>query len=70
MILRGVKSNRNMTKNHYVVETVSNYATSALEETLNKYGHRGFKLVSTIMGKNKYGAEVMYLFFEYSEDVE
>lgn len=43
--------------------TVSNYATEALQDTLNSYGKEGFSLVSTQMASNKYGCQVMYLFF-------
>ena len=43
--------------------TVSNYATEALQDTLNFYGKEGFSLVSTQMASNKYGCQVMYLFF-------
>lgn len=43
--------------------TVSNYATEALQDTLNFYGKEGFCLVSTQMASNKYGCQVMYLFF-------
>ena len=43
--------------------TVSNYATEALQDTLNFYGKEGFSLVSTQMASNKYGCHVMYLFF-------
>ena len=43
--------------------TVSNYATEALEDTLNFYGEEGFSLVSTQMASDKYGSKVMYLFF-------
>ena len=46
-----------------VVQIVSNYATDALQDTLSNYGSRGFKLVNTIMAKNKYNIDVMYLFF-------
>ena len=46
-----------------VCVTVSNYATEALEDTLNFYGEEGFSLVSTQMASNKYGSQVMYLFF-------
>lgn len=42
---------------------VSNYATSELNKTLNHYGTLGFKLVNTIIAKNKFGCDVMYLFF-------
>ena len=43
--------------------TMSNYATEALQDTLNFYGKEGFSLVSTQMASNKYGWQVMYLFF-------
>lgn len=43
--------------------TVSNYATEALQDTLNFYGKEGFSLVSTQMASNRYGCLVMYLFF-------
>ena len=43
--------------------TVSNYATEALKDTLNFYGKEGFSLVSTQIASNKYGVQVMYLFF-------
>lgn len=46
-----------------VCVTVSNYATEALQDTLNFYGKAGFSLVSTQMASNKYGCQVMYLFF-------
>ena len=42
---------------------VSNYATEALQNTLNFYGEKGFSLVSTQIASNKYGSQVMYLFF-------
>lgn len=43
--------------------TVSNYATEALQDTLNFYGKKGFSLVSTQMALDKYMSQVMYLFF-------
>ena len=43
--------------------TVSNYATEELQNTLNFYGKEGFSLASTQMAYNKYGCQVMYLFF-------
>ena len=46
-----------------ICTTVSNYATEALQDTLNFYGKEGFSLVSTQMALNKYASEVMYLFF-------
>ena len=50
-----------MVENVYV--TVSNYATEALQNTLDSYGKEGFSLVSTQMISNKYGCPMMYLFF-------
>lgn len=46
-----------------VCVTVSNYATETLQDTLNFYGKEGFSLVSTQMASDKYGSQVMYLFF-------
>ena len=46
-----------------VCVAVSNYATEELQNTLNYYGKKGFSLVSTQMASNKYGCQVMYLFF-------
>ena len=46
-----------------VCVAVSNYATEALQNTLNFYGEKGFSLVSTQIASNKYGIQVMYLFF-------
>ena len=46
-----------------VCVTVSNYATEALQDTLNFYGKEGFSLASTQMASDKYGSQVMYLFF-------
>lgn len=43
--------------------TVSNYAIEALQNALNLYGKAGFSLVSTQMAPDKYGSQVMYLFF-------
>ena len=43
--------------------TVSNYATNVLKEILDFYGEKGFSLVSTQMALDKYGSQVMYLFF-------
>lgn len=42
---------------------VSNYCIHVLEETLINYGNAGYKLVSTQMAENKYGVQVIYLFF-------
>ena len=46
-----------------VCVTVSNYATEVLQDTLNFYGQEGFSLVSAQMASDKYGSQVMYLFF-------
>lgn len=50
-----------MVQNIYV--TVSNYETYELQDTLDYYGRKGFSLVSTQMIPNKYGCQIMYLFF-------
>ena len=50
-----------MVQNIYV--TVSNYETYELQDTLDYYGKKGFYLVSTQMIQNKYGCQIMYLFF-------
>lgn len=50
-------------KHENIVVQVSNYATDYLQETLTKCGQLGFKLVNVTMAKNKYGADIMYLFF-------
>ena len=47
-----------------VCVTVSNYATNVLKEILDFYGEKGFSLVSTQMALDKYGSQVMYLFFD------
>lgn len=49
---------------------VSNYATDALNKTLYDCGQLGFKLVNTIIAKNKYDVDVMYLFFTKPIDNE
>ena len=46
-----------------VCVTVSNYATEAWQDTLIFYGKDGFSLVSTQIAANKYGSQVMCLFF-------
>ena len=46
-----------------VCVTVSNYATEVLQEILSFYGEKGFSLVSTQMALDKYGCQVMYVFF-------
>lgn len=50
-----------MVKNKCV--TISNYATSELNKVLNIMGENGYSLVSTLIAKNEYGIDVMYLFF-------
>ena len=51
-----------------IVDIVSNYSTSDLENVLEYYGDKGYKLVSVQMAKNKNGAEIMYLFFTRQEE--
>ena len=46
-----------------IVATVSNYATDRLPKVLENYGQNGFQLVSSVIAKNKYDCDVMYLFF-------
>jgi hypothetical protein len=47
------------------VAIVSDYEEKGkLEKIINQYGHRGFHLVSTLLGKNIDGANAVYLFFE------
>lgn len=45
------------------VVVVSNYATEALQETLDVCAKNDYKLVNAILAKNKYHVDVMYLFF-------
>ena len=45
------------------VVIVSNYATETLDNELRYWGDREYRLVSTEMAENTYGATVMYLFF-------
>ena len=45
------------------VVIVSNYATDALQGVLTREGNLGYKLVTALLAKNKYGVDVMYLFF-------
>lgn len=52
-----------MKKYKNTAAVVSAYCTNALEEMLTNYGNAGYKLVSVQMSDNKYGAQVMYLFF-------
>lgn len=42
----------------------------ALDGVLSRWGKYGYRLVSTEMAKNTYGATVMYLFFTRREDNE
>lgn len=49
------------------VVIVNNYATEALNNELDYWGDRGFRLVSTEMAENIYGVTVMYLFFTKGE---
>lgn len=53
----------NRMKYQNTVVTISNYATNALKETLERYGELGFELVNVVMAKNQYNIDVMYLFF-------
>ncbi len=48
---------------HNTSTTISNYATSELNNMLNKYGQLGYKFVNSVVAKNQYGVDVMYLFF-------
>ena len=50
-----------MVKNKCV--TISNYVTSELNKVLNIMGENGYSLVSTLIAKNEYGIDIMYLFF-------
>ena len=43
--------------------TISNYVTSELNKVLNIMGENGYSLVSTLIAKNEYGIDIMYLFF-------
>lgn len=52
-----------MKKYKNAVTCISNYCTLALNESLIHYGNAGYKLVSTLMAENIYGAQAMYLFF-------
>ena len=45
------------------VAVVSNYATEALQKTLDVYAKNDYKLVNAILAENKYNIDVMYLFF-------
>ena len=46
-----------------IVVQVSNYTTDHLQKTLTECGEFGFKLVNVTMAQNKYGVDIMYLFF-------
>ena len=46
-----------------VCDIVRNYKTEELQNTLSFYGQEGFSLVSTQIASDKYGSQVMYLFF-------
>ena len=52
-----------------VCVAVSNYATEALQDTLNFYGKEGFSLVSTKKESDKYGTQVKYFFFVWKNEV-
>lgn len=52
-----------MTKYQNVSVKISNYATSALNETLQDFGEMGFKFVNSAIAKNEHGIDVMYCFF-------
>ena len=49
------------------VAIVSNYATEALQKTLDAYAENNYRLVNAILAKNKYNIDVMYLFFTNKE---
>lgn len=51
-----------------IVVQESHYSANNLQETLTRYGERGFKLVNTLMATGKHGIEVMYLFFTRESD--
>lgn len=46
-----------------IVVPVSNYATSALQETLTRWNEKGYRFVNSIIADNQYGCKIMYLFF-------
>ena len=37
-----------------VVVPVTNYATSALQETLTRWGEKGYRFVNSVMADNKF----------------
>jgi hypothetical protein len=53
-----------------IVTTISNYATYMLQETLEDYGNKGYRLVNVVMANNTHNVPVMYCFFtKESKDV-
>lgn len=46
-----------------IVTTISNYATYKLQETLEDYGNKGYRLVNVVMANNIHNVPVMYCFF-------
>lgn len=46
-----------------IVAVVSNYATDELPKALERHGQNGFQFVNSVIAKNKYFVDVMYLFF-------
>ena len=55
-------------KIHNQVYAVSNYATEELQNVLDEYASLGYELASTEMAHNKYGVNVIYLFFVAREN--
>lgn len=51
-----------------IVAVVSNYATDQLPKVLEHHGQNGFQFVNAVIAKNKYGCDVMYLFFTKALD--
>ena len=45
------------------VVTIANYATKYLQRTLTDCANDGYKLVSSVIGRDRYNVPVMYLFF-------
>ena len=45
------------------IGTVSNYTTYMLQETLEDYGNKGYRLVNVVMANNIHNVPVMYCFF-------
>ena len=46
-----------------IVTTISNYAAYKLQETLEDYGNKGYRLVNVVMANNIHNVPVMYCFF-------